>query len=219
MCKDKNCRYELRAKPTGCGDAWVITKQDRPHTCRTESTRDDHECLTASLIADVIENAIKKDPCMSIQTVADIVLSVYDNVTPKYNRLWRGRELAIARQFGSWEISYSLMRPLLLAICHNNPGLTNQFLTSPVRNKETGLIMPGVAQFEAVAWAFGPCIAAFQYLRPVISIDACFLSGRYEGRLLIACGYYAENKLLPIAFAIVQKRTVRIGIFLAVVEE
>ena len=60
-------------------------------------------------------------------------------------------------------------------------------------------------QFRAVAWAFGPCIAAVNYLRPVISIDACFLSGRYEGRLLIACGYDAENQLLPLAFAIVQK--------------
>ena len=57
LCKDPNCRYELRAKPTRCGDAWVITKQDRPHTCMTEHTRDDHECLTASLIADVIENS------------------------------------------------------------------------------------------------------------------------------------------------------------------
>ena len=166
--------------------------------------REDHECLTASLIADVIENNIKNDLCMSIRTVADIVLAVYNNVTPKYNRLWRGRELAIAQQFRSWEILYSLLRPLLMAICHNNPGSTHQFLTSPVRNKETGQIMPGVAQFRAVAWAFGPCIAAFQYLRPVISIDACFLSGRYDGRLLIACGYDAENQLLPIAFAIVR---------------
>ena len=75
-------------------------------------------------------------------------------------------------------------------------------------------------QFRVVAWAFGPCIAAFQYLRPVISIDACFLSGRYEGRLLIACGYDAENQLLPLAFTIVQKEDKENwGFFLAVVEE
>ena len=43
------------------------------------------------------------------------------------------------------------------------------------------------------------------YIRPVISIDACFMSGRYEGRLLIACAYDAENQLLPLAFAIVHK--------------
>ena len=39
----------------------------------------------------------------------------------------------------------------------------------------------------------------------MISIDACFLSKRYQGRLLVACGYDAENQLLPLAFAIVEK--------------
>jgi MULE transposase domain len=53
-----------------------------------------------------------------------------------------------------------------------------------------------------------PCIAAFKYLRPVITIDAGFLSGRYKGRLLMACGYDVENKLLPLAFEIVNEENV-----------
>ena len=60
-------------------------------------------------------------------------------------------------------------------------------------------------QFKVIAWAFGPCIQAVPYIRPVISVDACFLSGRYDGRLLIACADDAENQLLPLAFAIVEK--------------
>ena len=91
-----------------------------------------------------------------------------------------------------------------MRICHKNPGSKYQFLTSPIIDAN-GEPMQLAVQFRAVAWAFGPCIAAFQYLRPVISIDSCFLSRRYEGRLLIACGYDAENQLLPLAFAIVQK--------------
>ena len=43
------------------------------------------------------------------------------------------------------------------------------------------------------------------FIRPVISIDACFLSGCYDGRMLIACAYDAENQLLPLAFAIIEK--------------
>ncbi|KAJ1693807.1 hypothetical protein LUZ63_010505 [Rhynchospora breviuscula] len=58
--------------------------------------------------------------------------------------------------------------------------------------------------FTAAAWAYGPCIAAVPYLRPVISIDASFLSGRYKGRLLAACGYDPEQRLLPLAFALVR---------------
>ncbi|KAJ4752882.1 MuDR family transposase [Rhynchospora pubera] len=58
--------------------------------------------------------------------------------------------------------------------------------------------------FEAAAWAFGPCIAAVPYIRPVISIDASFLSGRYKGKFLAACGYDPEQRLVPLAFALVR---------------
>jgi MULE transposase domain len=61
----------------------------------------------------------------------------------------------------------------------------------------------GVEIFNRVAWTFGPCIAACHYLRPVLTIDAGFLSGRYTGKLFIACGYDAEQQLLPLAFAVV----------------
>ncbi|XP_078157435.1 uncharacterized protein LOC144553210 [Carex rostrata] len=54
------------------------------------------------------------------------------------------------------------------------------------------------------AWAWGPCIAAVGHLRPVISIDAYFLSGRYKGKLLIVTGYDAENQLIPLAFGLVE---------------
>jgi MULE transposase domain len=42
-------------------------------------------------------------------------------------------------------------------------------------------------------------------MRPVISIDVSHLRGRYEGRLLVAVGYDAENQLLPLAFGLVDK--------------
>ncbi|XP_078149473.1 uncharacterized protein LOC144544795 [Carex rostrata] len=114
-------------------------------------------------------------------------------------------ELTVARQFGSWEESYNFMKLLLIGICDKNHGSVHQFRTNPSFDKDTGLVKKGVEEFVAVAWAYGPCITAFNYLRPLISIDVAFLSGRYEGRLLMACGYDADNQLLPLAFAIVHK--------------
>jgi MULE transposase domain len=65
-----------------------------------------------------------------------------------------------------------------------------------------------VKMFKSIVWAYEPCIAAFKHLRPVITIDAGFLSGRYKGRLLMACGYDTENKLIPLAFGIVDAENV-----------
>ncbi|KAJ1689385.1 hypothetical protein LUZ63_013540 [Rhynchospora breviuscula] len=78
------------------------------------------------------------------------------------------------------------------------PGTQIKWLTESVGD-------PNRAMFKAAAWAYGPCIAAVPYLRPVISIDASFLSDRYKGTLLAACGYDPEQRLLPLAFAIVEK--------------
>ncbi|XP_078165588.1 uncharacterized protein LOC144560300 [Carex rostrata] len=160
--------------------------------------------LTASIIVDIIGTSIKEDPTMSIWSVANCVRVRFGSITPKYNKLWRGRELAVARQFGSWEESYNFMKLLLIRTCDKNSG-SGHFPTNPSFDKNTGLVKQGVVEFVAVAWAYGACITAFDYLRSVISIDATFLSGRYEGRLLMACGYDAENQLLPLAFAIVHK--------------
>jgi hypothetical protein len=50
----------------------------------------------------------------------------------------------------------------------------------------------GVEIFNRVAWTFGPYIVAWPYLRPVLTIDAGFLSGRYADKLFMVCGYDAE---------------------------
>jgi hypothetical protein len=54
-----------------------------------------------------------------------------------------------------------------------------------------------------VCWAYGPAIEAFKYLRPIVGIDGTHLSGRYKGKMLVACGYDAEDHLVPLAFALV----------------
>jgi hypothetical protein len=59
--------------------------------------------------------------------------------------------------------------------------------------------------FKSITWAYELYITAFKHLRPVITIDTGFLSDRHKGRLLMTCGYDAENKLFPLAFRIVNE--------------
>jgi len=188
----------LAGKTLGYGDKWIIKKCSLPHTCYSSATREDHCQLTSAMVADVIRLKITKNVDISINAIRDLVEERYPGANPKYNKLWRGRELAIARQFGSWEGSYSHIIPLLDAIQRTNPGTRYTVVSKPTEKE-------GYRYFMRAAWAWGPCIDAVPYLRPVITIDACFLSGRYKGRLLMACGYDAENQLLPLAFALVEK--------------
>ena len=67
--------------------------------------------------------------------------------------------------------------------------------------------MPGCAIFERVFWDFSPSIEGFQHCRLVISIDGTFLYSKYRGMLLIASTWDSDNRLFPLAFAIVEKET------------
>ncbi|KAJ1697831.1 hypothetical protein LUZ63_006343 [Rhynchospora breviuscula] len=196
-CKVPTCKWHLYARTERESEFWRIIKNEEEHTCVRRAGDFTHENLTAEVIANSIRNAVKRDLGISIDDVKSILEKEYPNVKPTYNKLWRGREKAIEQLFGSWEGSYNKLPSLLLAIQRTTPGTQIKWLTESVGD-------PNRAMFTAAAWAYGPCIAAVPYLRPVIRIDASFLSGRYKGRLLAACGYDPEQLLLPLAFALVR---------------
>ena len=196
-CKSNRCNWSLVARSTGYGDFWTISKNAVPHTCFSDASRLDHSQLTSGMVANCIKVSLRTNVDISIRAVRDLVEERYPGIVPKYNKLWRGRELAIARQFGSWEGSYGLIIPLLEAIKRANPGTKYKTVSKPT-GKE------GYRYFMRAAWAWGPCIDAVTSLRPIITIDACFLSGRYKGKLLIACAYDADNQLFPLAFGLVE---------------
>ena len=53
----------------------------------------------------------------------------------------------------------------------------------------------GTCTFKFVFWAFRPCIIGFKKCRPVISIDATHLYGKYKGKLMIAVATDLSNSL------------------------
>jgi hypothetical protein len=131
----------------------------------------------------------------------DYIEMKYPDVEPTYSKLWRGRERVIEQLFGTWEGSYTLLSQILGAIARTTPGTKYKISTCDTTDDNVKI-------FKSITWAYGSCIATFKHLRHVITIDAGFLSGRYKGRLLMTCGYYAQNKLIPLAFGIVNSENV-----------
>jgi hypothetical protein len=42
-------------------------------------------------------------------------------------------------------------------------------------------------------------VADFTHCRPIISVDAIFLTGKYKGTLMVVVGMTVKNQLLPVA--------------------
>jgi hypothetical protein len=199
VCRAEGCPWRVYAKTTETGN-WTIATNPDEHNCYSIACKVDSRQLTARMIADIIKPGLKEDLEMSIKACRFAVRNRYKMVEPSYNKIWRGRELAIADLFGSWEKAYELLPSLLGAIQMSTPG------TKYVIEHEPSTEM-GIRIFTRVAWAFGPCIESWPYLRPVISVDAGHLSGRYKGKLFMACAYDAEQQLLPIAFGIADEES------------
>ena len=65
----------------------------------------------------------------------------------------------------------------------------------------------GTCIFNSAFWAFGPCIRGFRHCRPMISIDATHLCGKYKEKLLIAMATNSNNEIYPLAFAVVESES------------
>ncbi|XP_016185807.1 uncharacterized protein LOC107627491 [Arachis ipaensis] len=61
--------------------------------------------------------------------------------------------------------------------------------------------------FHRVFWTFPPCVEAFKYCKPLISIDGTHLYGKYECTLLMAIAQDGNANILPIAFVVVEGET------------
>jgi hypothetical protein len=57
---------------------------------------------------------------------------------------------------------------------------------------------------ERVYWCFPQCVEAFKHCRSVISVDGTLLTGTYRSVLWIATGVDGEDRLVPLAFSLVE---------------
>ena len=92
------------------------------------------------------------------------------------------------------------MRKLFLAYLDQDLGTQYNYYTIP---KD----IAGTTLLRYVFGAFVPCIATFKYCRSVISIDVTHLYGKYRGVLMIAMATDANQKVLSLALAVVDKES------------
>ncbi|CAL0320995.1 unnamed protein product [Lupinus luteus] len=66
---------------------------------------------------------------------------------------------------------------------------------------------PNTYILDRVFWAFKPCIEGFAFCKPILQVDGTFLTGKYNGTLLIASSQDGNRRIFPVAFAIVEGET------------
>ncbi|XP_065617124.1 uncharacterized protein LOC136062235 [Quercus suber] len=199
-CIDTNCKWYVGAfKKDKLNGLWMVTSYVGPHSCLPFGRRRDGKMMDSNFVASKIVGRLRQKHTAPIDELWEIIHTKYKHEL-SYYKVWDAKQKAIAKIYGDWEESYQRLRKLLLAYLDQDSGTQYSYYTIPRGIDDTTLL-------RYIFWAFAPCIAAFRYCEPVISIDGTHLYGKYRGVLMIAMATDANQKVLPLAFAVVDKES------------
>ncbi|XP_020169921.2 uncharacterized protein [Aegilops tauschii subsp. strangulata] len=189
-CEVERCKWKVNGRLTKDG-WWKITSCKATHQCTPPAVeaRKTHRQLTSEFIGYKYQKHIAEDPTIKVKLLMSWIEDKF-GYKVKYGKTWKAKQVALRMLYGGWEEAYNMLPRLLGAMSYRNPGMYHY-----VQDIE------GV--FRRAFWTFGPCIAAFEHCRPVLSIDGTFLTGKYKGTLMIAMAHDANDQVLPVAFALV----------------
>jgi hypothetical protein len=142
---------------------------------------------------------LQSEPNMKVRTIMRIVENVYGGYKITYGKAWRAKQCGWKMIYGDWESGYEQLPVLLNAMKVANPDMHYEYIPKP------NTLINGRQIFFRAFWCFPQCVESFRHCRSVFSIDGMFLLGKYQSTLLIAISVDANNKLVPLAFALVEK--------------
>ncbi|XP_026416895.1 uncharacterized protein LOC113312352 [Papaver somniferum] len=108
----------------------------------------------------------------------------------KYHHARRGKEAVFEEQFGDNEKSYNDVTWYAKAIEQTNPDSFVKFEVDQATRR-----------FQRIFICFGACKRSYRYLRPMIYLDATFLTGRFRSTLTAGTCINGNDGFYPFAFA------------------
>jgi hypothetical protein len=193
------CPWTVCARKGNDGN-WRITSVFQPHTCLTNVDDRKHAQLSSRFISQRLINIIKNCPLLTVTTLIEVVMVAW-GYRVKYGRTCRAKQRALKLIYSDWAEAYERLPGMLYAMKAKNLAMHFEYVPKPeVMGPE------GRQYFLHTFWTFGHCVVAFKYCCDVLSIDGTFFTGKYEGTMLIAIGIDVDCQLVPLAFAIVEKK-------------
>ncbi|XP_057962124.1 uncharacterized protein LOC131153693 [Malania oleifera] len=172
---DETCVWRLRATQRKKHGLFEITQYRGPHTCINETLSQDHPQLKSTLVANEVVEIIKSDAGASIAALQTHLRSKYQYHV-SYRKVWLGKQRAVARVFGDWDISNQLLPKWMHAMCEINPGTKVKWAWTEIPDANNAAIL------TCVFWSFAASIEGFRHCPPVLYVDGTHLYEKYKDR-------------------------------------
>ncbi|XP_075675055.1 uncharacterized protein LOC142644296 [Castanea sativa] len=197
-CIHDACSWSIRAIFNKKHEMWLISKCKGPYSCTSLQVVTDGQMMDSRFIFVALEQYIWEDVARSIKDLHTMLHVKHKHEVTMY-KVWEAKQEAIACIYKNFYESYTELPRFLAALDDADPNTVTLLKCDPC--------VLGTCIFNFAFWAFGPCIRRFRHCRPVISIDAMHLYGKYKGKLLIAMATNGNNEVYPLAFAIVESES------------
>jgi hypothetical protein len=169
---------------------WKVSRVKQHHSCGTSEVWHDHPQCTAWFLGHWIMSIVWADFDITVPALVEVIhdLTTYWFC---YGKAWRAKKHALAFLWADGRESYMKVSRLLNVISHFNRGTRciidtcGQWLPN-----EKGRYYHVL---KCVFWCFSRCVASFTHSRPIIIVDATFLTGKYKGTLMVVVGMTVKN--------------------------
>ena len=177
----------------------MITTCKGPHTCSSLQVDHDGRMMDSKFIAITLESYVLEDISRTIATLHSLLHVKHDHWASHY-KVWDAKQKAVVAIDEDFDELYAELPWFLVALKDADPTTVTQ-----LKCDYHGVL--GTCTFNCAFWAFGLCIEGFKHYKPMMSIDATHLYGKYKGNLLIAMATNVNNEVYSLAFSVVESES------------
>ncbi|KAK9292713.1 hypothetical protein L1049_020692 [Liquidambar formosana] len=202
----KNERTRVTVKCAGEGCQWRIHASPTPDSCNfvVRTLKDEHSCIrsttnknaSSSWIAKKFASRIKNNPEMKLSGMRNELLEEY-GVEVHPMRLYRAKRKCMDAIEGNHGECYGKFPAYADVVRYHNPGSLLKLQCERLHMTSNPSFKNFFVCLEAMKTGF------INGCRPFLGLDGCHLKGPYGGVLLGAVALDGNQKLFPVAWAVV----------------
>ncbi|XP_058741093.1 uncharacterized protein LOC131613441 [Vicia villosa] len=188
----EGCTFHMRISKRVGNQFWQVVSLVDEHNCsRTPNNRQ----AKTTYLAKQFGHILRHNPDMK---PAGLIAQAIDRwgVKLSHDQAYRAKRKAMDLLQGASMDQFNHLRSYAQELLKSNPRSTCVIRCSPSTEGPV---------FERIYVCLEACKYGFaMYCRPLIGLDACFLKGDFGGQLMAAVGRDGNNRIFPIAYAVVE---------------
>lgn len=151
---------------------WKIITCKSPHSCSSLQVEPDRRIMDSKFIVVTLETYIWEDISRMVPWLRSLLHVKYKHWA-SYYRVLNAKQKAVMAIYGHFDESYAEL-PWFLASLKD----VDSSIVFKLNVDSHGV--PRTCMYNCVFWAFGQCIEGFKNCKPMISIDAMQLCGKWQ---------------------------------------